>query len=105
MCGLTYSAHPIGCAAGCATLEVYEDERLIENSKRMGVVLGNELERLKAKHPAVGDVRYIGLFSAIELIKNTKTREALVPYDRGSGADYAEHNRHASGEGFFNLLA
>lgn len=80
MCGLTYSAHPIGCAAGCATLKVYEEERLIENSKRMGVVLGNELERLKAKHPSVGDVRYIGLFSAIELIGDTKTRAALVPY-------------------------
>jgi taurine--2-oxoglutarate transaminase len=51
----------------------------------MGIVLGEELERVKAKHPAVGDVRYIGLFSAIELIKNTKTREALVPYGQDPG--------------------
>ncbi len=79
-CGLTYSANPLGCAAGCATIDVYKEEHLIENSRQMGVVLGEELERLKAKHPSVGDVRYIGLFSAIELIKDTKTREALVPY-------------------------
>lgn len=80
MCGLTYSAHPMGCAAGCATLEVYKEEKLIENAKKMGIVLGNELEALKAKHPSVGDVRYIGLFSAIELIKDTQTKEPLVPY-------------------------
>ena len=84
-CGLTYSAHPLGCAAGCATIDVYKEEHLIENSRQMGVVLGEELERVKAKHPAVGDVRYIGLFSAIELIKNTKTREALVPYGQDPG--------------------
>jgi len=79
-CGLTYSAHPISCAAGCATLDVYKEEQLFENSRKMGIVLGNELEALKVKHPSVGDVRYIGLFSAIELIKDTKTKEALVPY-------------------------
>jgi len=79
-CGLTYSAHPISCAAGCATLDVYKEEKLFENAKKMGIVLGYELEALKSKHPCVGDVRYIGLFSAIELIKDTKTKEALVPY-------------------------
>lgn len=79
-CGLTYSAHPLGCAAGLATLEVYKEEHLIENSKAMGMVLGHELERLKAKHQAVGDVRYMGLFSAVELIKNVVTKAPLVPY-------------------------
>jgi taurine--2-oxoglutarate transaminase len=82
MCGLTYSGHPIGCAAGLATLEVYKEEKLIENSKLMGKVLGEELEALKIKHKSVGDVRYIGLFSSIELIKNTVTNEALVPYGK-----------------------
>lgn len=81
-CGLTYSAHPISCAAGVATLEVYKEEKLIENSKKMGVVLGKELEALKAKHACVGDVRYIGLFAAVELVKNKDTREALVPYGK-----------------------
>ncbi|MBC2582365.1 aminotransferase class III-fold pyridoxal phosphate-dependent enzyme [Clostridium sp. DJ247] len=82
MCGLTYNAHPLGCAAGCATIEVYEEENLIENSKAMGEILGKELEKLKEKHTSVGDVRYIGLFSAVELVKNKTTREALVPYGK-----------------------
>ncbi|BAH07171.1 aminotransferase class III-fold pyridoxal phosphate-dependent enzyme [Clostridium kluyveri] len=82
MCGLTYNAHPLGCAAGCATIEVYEEENLIENSKKMGVVLGEKLEQIKQKHASVGDVRYIGLFSAVELVKDKNTREALVPYGR-----------------------
>lgn len=81
-CGLTYSAHPISCAAGLATIEVYKEEKLIENSRNMGKVLGRELEALKAKHPSVGDVRYIGLFSAIELISDTETKEPLVAYGK-----------------------
>lgn len=79
-CGLTYSAHPIGCAAGLATLEVYEEEKLFENCKERGVTLGKILESLKEKHPCVGDVRYIGLFSSIELVKDKETREPIVPY-------------------------
>lgn len=82
MCGLTYNAHPLACAAGCATLEVYEEEKLIENSRNMGAILGEKLEELKEKHFSVGDVRYIGLFSAVELVKDKNTREALVPYGK-----------------------
>ncbi|MBV4415502.1 aminotransferase class III-fold pyridoxal phosphate-dependent enzyme [Clostridium tyrobutyricum] len=82
MCGLTYNAHPLACAAGCATLEVYEEEKLIENSRNMGAILGEKLEELKEKHSSVGDVRYIGLFSAVELVKDKNTREALVPYGK-----------------------
>lgn len=82
MCGLTYNAHLLACAAGCATLEVYEEEKLIENSRNMGAILGEKLEELKEKHSSVGDVRYIGLFSAVELVKDKNTREALVPYGK-----------------------
>ncbi|WP_236915470.1 aminotransferase class III-fold pyridoxal phosphate-dependent enzyme [Clostridium sp. Cult2] len=81
-CGLTYSGHPMGCAAALATIDVYKDEKLIENSKKMGYVLGSILEELKEKHPSVGDVRYIGLFSAIELVKDKETKEPLVPYGK-----------------------
>lgn len=80
MCGLTYSGHPMGCAAGVATLEVYQEEELLENSKKMGEYLGEELEKLKEYHPSVGDVRYIGLFSSVELVKDKESKEALVPY-------------------------
>lgn len=81
-CGLTYSGHPMGCAAASATIDVYKDENLIENSKKMGYVLGEILEELKKKHSSVGDVRYIGLFSAIELVKDKGTKEPLVPYGK-----------------------
>jgi taurine--2-oxoglutarate transaminase len=74
-CGLTYSAHPLACAAGVATLDVYEEDHLIENAATVGKYLGQRLEGLKTKHPSVGDVRYIGLFSVIELVKNKITKE------------------------------
>jgi taurine--2-oxoglutarate transaminase len=76
-CGLTYSSHPLACAAGVATLEVYQEEGLIENAARLGQDLGQRLEEIKARHPSVGDVRYIGLFSAIELVKDRATKEPL----------------------------
>lgn len=79
-CGLTYSAHPLGCAAGIATIEFYKETGLISQAKERGVLLGKLLEELKSKHPCVGDVRYIGLFSAIELVRSKKTREPLVEY-------------------------
>ncbi len=79
--GLTYNSHPMGCAAAIATLKVYEEDNLIENAAKLGEKLKVELERLKDKHACVGDVRSIGLFSIVELVKDKKTREPLVPYN------------------------
>jgi len=81
-CGLTYSAHPISCAAAIATIDVYKDEKIFENVEKVGKVLGKTLEGLKQKHPCVGDVRYIGLFSVVELVKDKTTKEPLVPYGK-----------------------
>ena len=78
-CGLTYSGHPLACAAGVATLEVYEQDGLIENAAKVGRYLGERLEVIKAGHPSVGDVRYIGLFSALEIVKNRKSKEPIDP--------------------------
>ncbi|MEF2569687.1 MAG: aminotransferase class III-fold pyridoxal phosphate-dependent enzyme [Anaerostipes hadrus] len=58
------------------------EEKLVERSKAMGKVLGQIEEKLKRKHPCVGDVRYIGLFSAIELVKDKETKEPLVEYNK-----------------------
>ena len=77
--GLTYSGHALACAAGLATLDVYEEDGLIENSVRLGEYLGKRLEEIKAIHPSVGDVRYIGLFSALEIVKNKQTKEPIDP--------------------------
>lgn len=82
-CGLTYSGHPLACAAGVACINYYKENNVLENVEKSGKVLGKLLEELKAKHKCVGDVRYIGLFSAIELVRDKVTKEPLVPY----GAD------------------
>jgi taurine--2-oxoglutarate transaminase len=78
-CGLTYSGHPLACASGVATLEVYEEDGLIENAARLGRYLGKRLEEIKASHASVGDVRYIGLFSALEIVKSKNTKEPIDP--------------------------
>jgi taurine--2-oxoglutarate transaminase len=75
--GLTYNGHALACAAALATIEVYEEDKIFENSRKLGKYLGQRLEDLKSKHPAVGDVRYIGLFSALELVKNRQTKEPM----------------------------
>lgn len=80
-CGLTYGAHPLSCAAACAAIEVYKEENLIENARDMGTILKTELKRFKEKHVSVGDVRAIGLFSCIELVKNKRTKEPLSPFN------------------------
>jgi taurine--2-oxoglutarate transaminase len=79
-CGLTYNAHPLGCAAAIATIGVYKEEKLLENTRRLETVLARELGKIKAKHPIVGDVRCIGLMGGLEFVRNRKTREPLVPY-------------------------
>lgn len=75
--GLTYFGHPMSCAAAVATLKIYTEENLIENSKKMGTVLGEGLEEIKRKYSIVGDVRYIGLFSVIELVHDRESKEPL----------------------------
>lgn len=81
-CGLTYSGHPLACAAGVACVNYYEEADILTNVNKVGKVLGEKLEEIKASHPCVGDVRYIGLFSAVELVKDKKTKEPLVPYGK-----------------------
>ncbi len=77
--GLTYNGHALALAAALATIEVYEEDRLIENAAKVGQYLGRRLEEIKARHPSVGDVRYIGLFSALELVMNREPKEPFDP--------------------------
>lgn len=81
-CGLTYNGHPLACAAGVACVNYYLKHDIPGHVTEVGKVLGELLEEMKAKHPCVGDVRYIGLFSAVELVKDKATREPLVPYGK-----------------------
>ncbi|HEX2914336.1 MAG TPA: aminotransferase class III-fold pyridoxal phosphate-dependent enzyme [Chloroflexia bacterium] len=88
--GLTYSGHPLACAAGVATIEVYEQEGLIERSATLGEKLRAELAALMDKHPSIGDVRGLGLFCGIELVKSRETREQMP---RWNGKDQTLTNR------------
>jgi taurine---2-oxoglutarate transaminase len=81
MTGLTYCGHPLSCAAGVAALESYADEQLIERSRRLGATLLTQLERLKARHAVIGDVRGgHGLFAVVELVRERASREPLAPW-------------------------
>ncbi len=77
--GLTYNAHPMCLAAALAAIDVLIDEKMVENSARMGEVMRGHMARVAAKHPSVRGHRNIGLFGLIELRKNSKN-ERLVPY-------------------------
>ena len=81
MLGLTYSAHPVSCAAGLEVLKIYEDEHLIENAADMGRYIDAGVEALKSIHPCIGDFRNTGLLGCLELVKNRITREPMAPFN------------------------
>jgi len=79
--GATYAGHALGCATALALIPIYDEDNLIENSEEMGRYLLDKAMVLKDKHPCVGDVRGLGLFVGLELVKNKKTKEPLTPLD------------------------
>ncbi len=87
LAGMTYSGHPLACAAGVATLAAYHEEGLIERARVLGDHLLSRLTALKDRHPAVGDVRGRGLFACIELVKDRKAREPFVPWTARGGRE------------------
>ncbi|WP_296665482.1 aspartate aminotransferase family protein [Demequina sp.] len=87
--GLTYSGHPLACAAGVATFEVFRRDHILERVRDLGSrVVEPTLRGWLETHPSVGDVRGTGLFWAVELVRDKKTREPLVPFN-ASGVDAA----------------
>lgn len=79
--GLTYSAHAVACAAAVEVLKIYEDEKLIDNAANMGAYITQQVEKLKGKHPSIGDFRTTGLLGCIELVKNRKTKEPMAQWN------------------------
>ena len=82
--GLTYTAHPISLAAAIANIQVMQDEHLVEHARQMGPVLHRMLTDLGEQHPSVGEVRSIGLFGVIELVRDRQTKEPLAPWNASS---------------------
>jgi len=101
--GLTYNSHPLGCAAALATLRVYEDDRLIDNARRMGDLMKDLLSDLQAKHAIVGAVRSLGLFGIVELVKDRATMEPLAPFN-GTSEQMKKLGRCFRDEGLYTFV-
>jgi len=87
--GLTYSVHPLACGSAVASINIFKEEGIVEHARRVGAeVIGPGLRALADRHPSVGEVRGLGVFWALELVRDQATREPLVPYN-ASGADAA----------------
>ncbi|MHB1251020.1 MAG: aminotransferase class III-fold pyridoxal phosphate-dependent enzyme [Acidimicrobiales bacterium] len=94
--GLTYSGHPLACASAVASINIFKEEGIVEHARSLGEdVIGPGLEKLALNHPSIGEVRGLGVFWAIELVRDRETREPLVPYN-AAGADAAPMGEFAS---------
>ncbi|MDQ4097846.1 MAG: aspartate aminotransferase family protein, partial [Actinomycetota bacterium] len=82
--GLTYSGHPLACASAVASIGIFKEEGIVEHARSLGeAVIGPELHKLADRHPCVGEVRGLGVFWALELVRDRGTREPLVPFNAG----------------------
>jgi taurine---2-oxoglutarate transaminase len=79
--GLTYNSHPLACAAALASIQVYEDDQLLENARKMGQLMSDLMTDLSMRHPSVGAARSIGLFGLIELVRDKAKRTPLAPFN------------------------
>ena len=84
--GLTYAGHPLACASAVASIEAFREEGVVENAAEIGAYMGEGLRRIGDRHPSIGEVRGLGCFWGVELVKNRKTREMLVPFNASGDA-------------------
>lgn len=98
--GLTYTSHPISLAAAVANIQVMKDDRIVEHAAAMGPVLHKLLTDLGESHLSVGEVRSIGLFGILELVKNRETKEPLAPWN-GSSPEMAAFRKYCIEHGLF----
>jgi len=101
--GLTYNSHPMGCAAALATIRVYEEDRLIDNARKMGMIMKQIGAELQTKHPSLGAVRSIGLFGIVELVRSRKTREPMAPFN-GTSEEMQALARFFRDQGLYTLV-
>ena len=98
--GLTYNAHPISLAAAIANIQVMQEDHLIEHARAMGPILHRKLADLGEQHPSVGEVRSIGLFGILELVRDRQTKEPLAPFD-GSSPQMAAFRKYMLEHGVY----
>lgn len=98
--GLTYTSHPISLAAAVANIQVMKDDRIVEHAAAMGPVLHKLLTDLGESHPSVGEVRSIGLFGILELVRNRATKEPMAPWN-SSSPEMAAFRKYCVEQGLF----
>jgi taurine--2-oxoglutarate transaminase len=101
--GLTYNSHPLACAAALATIRVYEEDKLIENARRMGALMCGLMADLQKRHPSIGAARSIGLFGLIELIRNRATKQPLAPFN-GTSEEMTALSRFFRDHGLYTFV-
>jgi len=101
--GLTYNSHPLGCAAALATIQVYEEDGLVEKARATGAVMKGLLAEMQRRHPSVGEVRSIGLFGIVELIRDRRTRQPMAPFN-GTSEEMAALSQFFRDEGLYTLV-
>jgi taurine--2-oxoglutarate transaminase len=101
--GLTYNSHPLACATALATIQVYEDEGLLERATTMGEQMRRHHEELAAKHPSVGATRSIGLFGIVELVRDRTTMEPMAPFN-GTSDEMTALGRRFRDEGLYTFV-
>ena len=98
--GLTYTSHPISLAAAVANIQAMREDKVVEHAAGMGAVLRRMLSDLGESHPSVGEVRSIGLFGIIELVKDRKTKEPVAPWN-GSSPEMVALRKYCMDHGLF----
>jgi taurine---2-oxoglutarate transaminase len=98
--GLTYTSHPISLAAAIANIQVMRDDHIVEHCAQMGPVLHRLLTDLGEQHPSVGEVRSIGLFGIIELVRDRQTRQPITPWN-ASSPEMNELRKYLADHGVF----
>src|SRR5438094_5079025 len=101
--GLTYNSHPVACAAALASIQVYEEDHLIENARRMGAVMKELHADLARRHPSVGAARSIGLFGLVELVRDKAKKIPLAPFN-GTSEEMAALGRFFREQGLYTFL-
>jgi len=101
--GLTYNSHPLACAAALASIQVYEEDKLIDNARKMGRVMRQLLDDLGQKHPSVGVARSIGLFGLVELVRDKAKKTPLAPFN-GTSEEMAALGKFFRQEGLYTFV-
>jgi taurine--2-oxoglutarate transaminase len=102
--GLTYSSHAVSCAAAIANISVYEEDGLLENSRRLGEAMGRHHADLYARHPSVGAVRNLGLFGILDLVRSRDPFTPLTPFN-GTSDEMKAIGKFLRENGLYTMIA